>query len=131
MATEWARDGTGQMLFPTNGNGAQALVSNLEDVAAIKIPAVLLFVLGEWKLDESLGFNWPSIWAQKNPIRAVVQAQFRRAILGITVPPGATPLVASVDDLAVALNPLTRAFQYSAEVTLANGSQTTITGVTP
>src|SRR5271166_6922442 len=108
MATEWARTEEGFMLFPTNGNGADALISSggpsgvgLGPIAKIKIPSVLEFVLAEWDLDQSIGFNWRAIWSQKNPLLPQLQAQFRKALLAITIPPGNTLLVATVTDLSV------------------------------
>ena len=131
MATEWARTEQGFMAFPTTGNGADALVSSggpngvgLGPIALIKIPSVLQFVFGEWALDESLGFNWQAIWAQKSPLLAQLQAQIRKAILAIQIN-GAT-LVASVSDLAVAYASDTRAFQYALTATLVNGTQVSL-----
>jgi hypothetical protein len=112
------------MFFPTNGHGADALVTDLAQIAAIKIPSVLEFVLGEWALDTALGFPWQSIWAQKRPNVPQIQALFRKAILAITV--AGKLLVAAVTDLSVAYNPQTRDFSYQLAVTLVNGQQVSV-----
>lgn len=112
------------MLFPPNGQGADALVTDLAAIAAIKIPSVLEFVLGEWKLDEGLGFPWPQIWAQKNPLLPQLQALFRKAILAITI--NNAPLVASVTDLSIGLNTKARDLSYAVSVTLVNGQTVSI-----
>jgi hypothetical protein len=124
MPTEWARTETGDMYFPPNGQGADALVSDLATVAAIKIPSVLEFVLGEWKLDQSLGFPWQQIWAQKNPLLPQLQALFRKAILAITI--NSAPLVATVTDVSIALNTRERNLSYSVSCTLVNGQEITV-----
>jgi hypothetical protein len=119
MATTWARTETGDMLLPTTGEGANALISDLTTWVQIKIVAVLSFVLGEWALDTSLGFPWPSILGQKNPNLPALRLLFRKTLAAI-------PFVASVDDVALGFDPVTRNFTYALSVTLTNGQTVSV-----
>lgn len=119
MATTWARTETGDMLLPTTGEGASALVTDVATWVSIKIVSVLSFVLGEWQLDQSLGFPWPSIWAQKSPSIPALRLLFRKTLAAI-------PFVAQVNDVALSYDPTTRNLSYALSVTLTTGETVSV-----
>lgn len=115
----WARTANGDMYLPPNGQGASAIVYTAGAIVAIKIPSVLQFVLGEWALNTNEGFDWFSVWSQKNPILALLEQKIRAAILAI-------PLVASIVSLSTAYSLQTRNVQYALAVKLTTGQTVTV-----
>jgi hypothetical protein len=112
--TQWARTQSGDMLLPTMGEGASALVTDIGTCAVIKIKAGLQFILGEWFLDQTLGFPWLPIWQQRNPDVTSIRQQIRKFVLGV-------PTVVEVVDLSVAYNAPLRDLQYALSARLSNG----------
>jgi hypothetical protein len=118
MAAQWALTTEGDMLFPTNGEGASAITTDPATCAEIKISCVFGLVLGEWTLDTTQGFPWLPIWSQKNPNVYALAALFRATILGISV--GMLP-VASIEDLSLTYAAAVRNLAYAAWVKLSSG----------
>jgi hypothetical protein len=115
---QWAQTIEGDMLFPTNGEGASAITTDPATCAAIKITAVFGMVLGEWTLDTTKGFPWLSIWSQKNPNAFSLKQLFRKTLLGIAV---GMERVASIEDLALTYDSALRNLSYALFVRLASG----------
>lgn len=92
-----------------------AVVTDVATITAQKINDELALVLGEWSFDMTEGFPWQLTLGQKGPnIVAQFRARIRNALLQ-------TPAVVSVVDLSVALNTVTRALTYSAQVLINTG----------
>jgi hypothetical protein len=84
-----------------------------------KIQDELGLWLGEWFIDVTVGFPWVNrVLGLKNPSLSQIRALLRQAILE-------TPLVVSLVDLNLSLNPKTRALAYAFRAFLQNGAQVT------
>ncbi len=114
----WARTASGDMVFPTIGNGAEALVSDPVQSAVLRIQDGLRLWLGNWKLDTRQGFPWPRVLANKNPNLISTANLIKKAVLLL-----GTPVVISVDTVQMVFDSARRNLQFYFAATANNGAQ--------
>jgi hypothetical protein len=112
----WARVGA-DILMPTIGNGASAIITDPVECAALRINDGLQMWLGSWALDTSQGFPWPQILANKNPNLIAAANKLKSAILLL-----GAPVVIAVPSAALAFVQQTRSMAYSFQALAQTGA---------
>ena len=120
----WARTSSGDMLLPSIGQGATAIITDPDQCAAIRIQDGLLMFLGNWLLDTSQGMAWSQqVLGKKNPPLVAISNLIRKAILTL-----GSPVVIAVTQLNIAFFRSARDLKYSFQA--ASNTGATIIGGT-
>ncbi|HXN32722.1 MAG TPA: hypothetical protein VN894_12705 [Polyangiaceae bacterium] len=106
------------MILPKIGSGVSAILTDPVQCAALRIQNGLQLWLGNWKLDQSQGFPWQQILANKNPNLVAASNKLKSAILLL-----GAPVVISVPSVQMAFNTTIRNLVYAFTALAATGQQ--------